>query len=279
MTKPASHRSNVGKFITFVFALSIIALLILGWTERDEYWFTAESGWGYTFGIVGGSLMLLLLLYPLRKRWKLMRSWFSIRYWFQLHMLFGILGPVLILFHSNFHLGSLNSSIAFFCMLLVASSGLVGRYVYRKIHRGLYGELLKFEDFNEEYQQSRKLFLENQLVDTNTLSKLEKVEKLLTARTISLWDSWFANHTVAGLQRKIKRQIRKNLKKNTFSQTQGQELKIAYQNWQQGIQKLKKMANLAFNTQLFSLWHIFHLPFFFMMIITAVVHVVVVHMY
>ncbi len=279
MIKATSHRSNFGKLVTFIFAISIISLLIWGWTEREEYWFTAERGWGYIFGIVGGSLMLLLLLYPLRKRWKFMRSWFSIKYWFQLHMLFGILGPVLILFHSNFHLGSLNSSIAFFCMLLVASSGLVGRYVYRKIHRGLYGELLQFEDFNDEYQQSRKLFMDNQLVDKKTLAKLENVEKLLTARTISLWDSWFANHTVSVLQRKIKRQIHKYIKMNTFSKNEGQALKTAFRNWQQGSLKLKKMANLAFNTQLFSLWHIFHLPFFFMMIITAIVHVVVVHMY
>ncbi len=279
MSSSTSSQARWGKFASIAFTVSIITLLIWGWTERDEYWFTAERGWGYTFGIVGASLMLLLLLYPLRKRWKFMRSWFSIKYWFQLHMIFGVLGPVLILFHSNFHLGSLNSSIAFFCMLLVAFSGLVGRYVYRKIHRGLYGELLKFEDFNNKYQRSRKLLLDNQLVDKKTMSKLEQVEKLFTARSISLWDSWFANHTITFLKRKVKKQIHSHLKNNDFDLSQRQEFLTACQNWQQGILNLKKMANLTFNTQLFSLWHLFHLPFFFMMIITAIVHVVVVHMY
>jgi hypothetical protein len=30
---------------------------------------------------------------------------------------------------------------------------------------------------------------------------------------------------------------------------------------------------------MFGLWHLFHLPFFYMMVVTALVHVVAVHMY
>ena len=43
--------------------------------------------------------------------------------WFRLHMLLGIAGPVLIIFHSNFKLGALNSNVAFITMLVVATSG------------------------------------------------------------------------------------------------------------------------------------------------------------
>ena len=31
--------------------------------------------------------------------------------------------------------------------------------------------------------------------------------------------------------------------------------------------------------RLFGLWHVFHLPFFYMLVVTAIVHVVAVHMY
>ena len=49
--------------------------------------------------------------------------------------------------------------------------------------------------------------------------------------------------------------------------------------WNSGLKKLRKMASYALYARLFSLWHIFHLPLFIMMIITAIVHVFVVHIY
>jgi hypothetical protein len=276
MSKNKSKSSN---FATYCFAVASIALLAIGWWQRDEYWFTPERGWGYAFGIIGGSLMLLLLLYPVRKKIKLMRNWFNIRHWFRLHMVFGIIGPILILFHSNFHLGSLNSSIALFCMLLVAGSGLVGRYVYQQIHRGLYGELIQFDELKEDYTKSREHFLGSELVHPATAAKLEKVESLLTNRQITLMQSWLANYTVSGLRRKIKKQIKKNIKTKKFTKQQANELKLAYVNWNQGINNLLRMSKFAFNSNLFSLWHVLHLPFFFMMIIAAIIHIVVVHMY
>jgi hypothetical protein len=62
-----------------------------------------------------------------------LRTFGSVVFWFRLHMTLGLIGPTLILFHANFRLGSLNSNVAMFAMLLVAASGIVGRYLYRKI--------------------------------------------------------------------------------------------------------------------------------------------------
>ena len=120
-------------------SISMIAALFFGWQHRDDNYLSAETGTGYTLGIVGGSLMLVLLLYPLSKRIELLTRFIPIRYWFGIHMLFGIIGPVLILFHSNFQTGSTNSTVALTCMLLVAGSGIIGRYIYTRIHHGLYG--------------------------------------------------------------------------------------------------------------------------------------------
>ncbi len=264
---------------TNIFAILSIVLIAIGWWQREEYWFSPERGWGYAFGIIGGSLMLLLLFYPLRKKIKLMRNWFNIRHWFRLHMIFGIVGPILVLFHSNFHLGSLNSSIALFCMILVAGSGLVGRYVYQQIHRGLYGELIQFDELKEQYTKSREHFLGSKLVHPDTAEKLSQVEQTLTNRQITLWQSWRANHLVSSLRKKIKKQIRKNIKGKKFTKEEAQQFTQAYQQWTKGISNLLRMSKFAFNSNLFSLWHILHLPFFFMMIIAATVHIVVVHMY
>ena len=80
-------------------------VLYRGWALREEHYLIAEKGVGYALGIIGGVLMLLLLLYPLRKHWRAIRNWGPIRYWFRIHMVFGVLGPTLILFLAHFGLG------------------------------------------------------------------------------------------------------------------------------------------------------------------------------
>ena len=67
-------------------------MIYIGWQSSAERPLTAEQGAGYALGIIGGCLMLLLLLYPLRKHLRLMRNWGPVKYWFRLHMLFGVLG-------------------------------------------------------------------------------------------------------------------------------------------------------------------------------------------
>src|SRR5437016_6157407 len=52
---------------SLAFSIAIVAALWIGWRNRDDGDLTPESGLGYWLGIAGSALMLLLLLYPLRK--------------------------------------------------------------------------------------------------------------------------------------------------------------------------------------------------------------------
>jgi hypothetical protein len=45
------------------------------------------------------------------------------------------------------------------------------------------------------------------------------------------------------------------------------------------LAEIRKVAQFAFFERLFSLWHIIHVPFFLMMVMSALVHVLAVHMY
>ena len=98
------------------------------------------SDLGYWLGVAGGIAMLLLLAYPLRKRVRALRVRGDARGFFLLHMAMGVVGPLLIVLHSRLEFGSLNATVAFVCMSLVAASGLVGRFLYGRIHRGMNGE-------------------------------------------------------------------------------------------------------------------------------------------
>jgi len=270
---------NNKNFSTLLFSLSIFIVLAVGWHQREEYWLSAEKGWGYALGIIGGSLMLVLLLYPLRKHWKLARNWFSIRHWFKMHMLLGVLGPVLILFHSNFQLGSLNSNIALFSMLLVSGSGVIGRYAYQKIHRGLYGEQIEFSELKKAFDQSKQHYQESDLLDEETRKQLARIEARITQRTVPLTTAFSSLHQCSVILKFMRETNRDRAKQLLNDKMQLNRFIEQANHLQQGIVRLKKMANYALFARIFSMWHVFHLPIFFMMIIAGVVHVFAVHIY
>ena len=162
-----------------------------GWSSEEEY-LTPKSGLGYWLGIYGSTAMLLLLIYSIRKRTKATRWLGPIPLWFRVHMMLGIAGPVLIMFHSNFKLGSLNSNVALFTMLTVAASGIVGRYLYAKIHMGLYGRKAEATEIVAEAESLRQslgheLKAANYIVEElNSFSQCV-AEKFPTGLFSSLW--------------------------------------------------------------------------------------------
>ena len=129
-----------------IWTVVVAAVLFWGSHAHLERYITPQRGIGYWLGITGGSMMLLLLIYSARKRASWLRWLGGIPAWFEFHMVMGVVGPILVLFHSNFSLGATNSNVALICMLLVASSGVVGRYIYTRLHARLDGH----EDTLEE---------------------------------------------------------------------------------------------------------------------------------
>jgi len=271
--------SFIQRYNTYISSVFVLLVLAMGWLEREEYWLTAESGWGYALGIIGGSLMLLLMLYPLRKHWKFARNWFGIRHWFKLHMIFGVIGPVLILFHSNFQLGSMNSNIALFSMILVSSSGVVGRYAYQKIHRGLYGKQIEFSELQKAFESSREYLTKSAILEQEIHDKLTTIEQQVTKRNIGFFAAFGCYQQTAIIQKRLRKNLKRRANlllsdRSKFKVFMG-EAKLLLT----GVARLKSMASYALFAKTFSMWHLFHLPLFFLMILAAVVHIFAVHMY
>ena len=270
-----------------IFYLSIFILIYLGWKNKEVSNITPESGMGYWLGIVGGSLMLILLLYPLRKKVRFLNMFGKIKYWFKLHMLFGVLGPVAILFHANFSLGSTNSNVAFFSMAIVASSGLVGRYLYAKIHHGLYGRKAELKELRESLKESKSKLGSHFTLTTNVVNKIKLSERLLLRnRNIILatlvWPIIFIRTVIS------KRTISKDIKRTyaIMAKEKGWDKKIvnslsrkANNEIQPYLDGLYNMFGFRVFESLFSLWHFLHLPLFFMLVFTGILHVIVVHSY
>jgi hypothetical protein len=267
---------------THFFSIGVLAALYYGWSHRDDNYLTAETGTGYILGIVGGSLMLTLLLYPVSKRIALLTRLMPIRYWFGTHMILGIVGPVMILFHSNFHMGSTNSNIALFSMLLVAVSGVIGRYIYTNIHHGLYGKRITLKEIKQKTEDDHaelvSLYAKNEILSRH----LEKMEEKALRPHAGLMKSLLHVIYMAVNAPLIKRKTLKLLKSSYSENTENETLpdsKVVTRIIKHHTLALRQAAAFRLYERLFSLWHILHLPLFFMMIITAIIHIFAVHMY
>ncbi len=268
--------------------LSTSLILYAGWIGRHERNITAEYGLGYALGIVGASMMAALLIYPLRKRIRALRLLGSTRRWFQAHMLLGTIGPVLILYHSNFSVSSLNSQVALFCTLLVACSGVVGRYLYAQIHHGLYGEKSSLRSLTAEMQQSLENITASGPVLEDFLEQLAVFDESVLKPPSDVLQSMARPFSFAFRTRwaylRMSLKLRKQMAANAVStgspnREEKKKVQTVRRNLRRHLSQVRKVAHLSFSERLFSLWHILHLPFFFMLVISAIVHIIAVHMY
>jgi hypothetical protein len=287
-TAAASGAAVLGRLAAAGVFVPLAAALYWGWRHRAESYLTAESGTGYLLGIVGGSMMLLLLLYPLRKNARFMRRAGPIGWWFRMHMLFGLLGPSAILYHANFQLGSLNSNVALFCMLLVAASGIVGRYFYTQIHFGLYGSRATLRELRDiaAYRKGQladalggagELGLQlrqlEQEAHTAGRNLLHSAFRLMRFGLTGGWRHW-------QLRRAMQRALAAAALREGWEPGHARRVRReAHRYLRLYLATARKVAGLAFYERLFALWHAIHLPFFLMMVVSGVVHVVAVHMY
>ena len=254
--------------LTLLWYGGVAAIILIGWTVSDQRYVVAESGIGYWLGIIGGSMMLLLLVYPVRKRKPRWKYSGSVKFWFKLHMFLGIIGPVLIIFHSGYRLGSLNGIVAFFCMIVVALSGLVGRYFYRRIHHGLYGEKIQFEELYHKDDGWEEKLIQLKEKYPEVINKLHTIEESLVQRHTEVNRSAWFYESMRWKLAALRRLMRKTLDK---SKDRKRLLKR--------ISNLNSICNLGLNEILFSYWHILHFPLFIMLVISGITHVAVVHFY
>jgi hypothetical protein len=267
-------------------AIGLLCLITLGtaWHLRAEYLLRASSGLGYGLGVAGLSMMLLMLLYSARKRVRVLRHAGAIRRWFHLHMMLGLLGPTAILLHSNFSGGSRNATIALASMLLVAGSGIVGRFIYTKIHDEYRGQKATVEQLRERALKERGTIGEIAGGDSALVALLESFErKLLVASPsylLGLWRFAYAGWLARFTRRKARRMLRdgagRRAEKGAFTVT---DQRTAMRNVSEYIWSVRRAARFAGYDRMFSAWHVLHLPFCVLLFGSALFHVIAVHMY
>ena len=82
------------------------------------------------------------------------------------------------------------------------------------------------------------------------------------------------------LRRFARTTLRKQARKSAVVAAQRKRLEAATGRFiDDHLRHVRRVAELRSYERLFSLWHVFHLPFFYMLVVAALIHVLAVHMY
>ena len=119
---------NINAFLAVFFCL-----LVLGFLFHQSQTF-AGSLLGHGLGIIGSIMILMTLIYPFRKRILKKKGRQNP---LNSHVTYGLLGPSLVVIHSAHKFSSLIGILVFLSLVLVVFSGIVGRYLYKKVNRSL----------------------------------------------------------------------------------------------------------------------------------------------
>lgn len=279
------------------FLLVVTLLLVAGFIQAHPPAFTGipsvslykpGDNLGYNLGLVGGSMMLIMLLYPLRKRVKFMSGWGLLPTWFRWHMVLGILGPALVMFHSTFVIHSINAGVALVCMMLVSGSGIFGRFFYTKIHNGLYGRQRTLQGMNEDLAKTgsfRRSFMD---FAPEIEHSMENFRVRAEGGRGGIGDFLWVGFQTAKLSRSLTKELHRIMyaqarEKKWDSGSTKQNMDKLYEEYAANIRTylraLRDTAQFRTYERLFSLWHIFHIPLVYMLVFSGIYHVIAVHMY
>jgi len=225
---------------------------------------------GHGLGILGTMMMLLLLFYSLRKKNIIFKNVGQISDWLDFHIFLGIMGPLFVILHTSFKLNGI-VAISFWSMILVALSGILGRYLYLQIPRNISGHELDLKDLETTNEKMLIEIESKYAIDKISVNKMETmiVGQLYPNRSEFMT---LASFLLADIFRLFRiKKIRRILQRST--ELSRKQIRVL-------ISIMKKKAFLhrrliLWNNihRLFHYWHVFHRPFALIMYIIMVIHV------
>jgi hypothetical protein len=209
---------------------------------------------GHGLGFLGTFLMLFgVVIYILKKRYRNFLKGIRLKYLLEFHIFLCTMGPILVIFHSAFKVGGI-VSVAFWSMLAIVLSGVIGRYIYVQIPKTIEGRTLSLQ----EAAQLQKVLSKQLLDDEQLNSELrEASDKFKQSR---LWISRM--YIIQTIRRKMLTMGVGIEKRKAMIETLRQEAALS-----------ARIKNLAYMNRLFKYWHVIHQPFTLVLLLIVVFHI------
>jgi hypothetical protein len=227
---------------------------------------------GNALGITGGVLLLLMYLYPLRKKWKWLSKKGKTKNWLDYHILMGLVGPVLITFHSSFKLRGV-AGFAYWSMIAVVASGIVGRYLYGRIPRKLGAVEMSVDEAEQLCADLRRQIRAQSVLSEAELQPLLALPALDEVRAMPLGKALVV--IVALDVRRAWLMLRLRWKAGAHV-TGHADVKGALTAIRKQAALSKDALFLGKVQQMFRMWHVIHRPFSYSLAIMATLHIMAI---
>jgi hypothetical protein len=238
---------------------------------------------GVKLGMLGFGMFLVIFLYPLRKHWAWLGRIGLSRHWLDYHVVLGISAPFVIALHASFKFRGF-AGMAFWIMVAVSVSGVIGRYLYSQIPRRVNAaeysrkELQDLQAKMAEQLAGQRLLRESDVRSALRLPSQETVDALFTPIALIYM-------FVLDLARpfRIARLRTRALSGSEYITTLGGLLATRHFELEKAIAVAreeaalsKRILFLSRSQQVFHLWHVVHKPFSYSFAILALIHIGVV---
>jgi len=279
-------RTKAESRTVFVVTSLILALIGFGWVNWNAVNFQADGDFTYNSGLIGGIAMVVILLYAARKRIKVLRKAGNMEVWYYFHLLGGVLGPLIIVFHTGFTIKSINSAVALFTMIAIVLSGLFGRYIYTRIGYSLHRKLLAIKESEKQLMETLHSYdspltekIERRLSNfalsclTGPRSILKLPMRLVAVRGAAAACYIKVSHDLSAMVKTIAKRdgLPPNEVKGRLSREKEQ--------LREHISAVANIANSHMLERVLVKWRILHIPLLYILVITGLFHVLAVHMY
>ncbi len=259
-------------------AAAIVALLAAGAdfyrtpllerAHHEGYWqWKAGGSVGHKLGIAGSTMMVLMLLYSLRKRVGALRRAGALTRWLDAHIFLGIFGPLLVVLHSTFKVQGL-VALSFWSMIVVAASGVLGRYLYLQIPRTRAGEELALAELETQDRELSTQLRTRFGLDEGQLARLDALVAV-PERTGLL----------GAFVRLVTDALRLRLGLRRFARSCRSVPRQFVREFQRVVRQKANVRRriLLWDRlhELFHYWHVLHKPFALVMYLFMIVHVAV----
>lgn len=237
---------------------------------------------GLKLGILGTVLFFIIFLYALRKVIPWMGRIGTARHWMDFHVIAGVSAPVVIAFHASFKFQGI-AGVAFWIMLAVALSGIVGRYLYAQIPRSLnaaemsLGELHDNERIMAEFLLVQSVFTETQLRKALRAPSQERASRV--GAIAAIVQMILLDITMPFRMAKLRRAAGGTTGLRSLGglfSSGNPEVEDIIRIVRQKASLSKRVLFLDQTQKVFHLWHVIHRPFSYAFALLAIVHIVVV---
>lgn len=266
-------------------------LLNFGILNNKSFEFIHSGEFIHILGSIGAFFAILALIYPIHEMFpkfsKILGTAIS---WFDFHIFVGIMCIILIAFHSSFNLTGIIPILLLVCLLLIFISGLLGRYIYVSIPKGMAGIELEQDDLEKEDQDlTRKIeiFFSDDPNSKEIIAKITGVLNLefptISTQVDSFFDlAKFIYKLITGTILLIINDLVRKIRINKLSYFIPEELQLHKYQMKEFIKIINQKAILKRNIALLSTlkefsfaWYWVHKPASYFMFYLLAFHVVV----